>query len=179
MGIAELLAERPAPGLRVLLVSCGAEETLQDGIRGFVARHRDELEQDSTWFVNLDTIGSPHLVMLEAEGPIWMESYSGPWLSDLLAERAESVGVALHRGFRARASTDSVIPSRAGYATATLVSMTDWRSPANYHLPSDIPANLDYGTVIDATRLIHDVARLLAERAPGRSGGQRGAHLSS
>ena len=32
------------PGLRVLLVSCGAEETLQDGIRAFVARHRDELD---------------------------------------------------------------------------------------------------------------------------------------
>ena len=53
----------------------------------------------------------------------------------------------MERGFRARASTDSVIPSRAGYPTATLVSLTDWHSLANYHLPSDIPANLDYATV--------------------------------
>jgi len=37
-----------------------------------------------------------------------------------------------------------VIPSRAGYATATLVSITVWRAPANYHLPSDVPENLDY-----------------------------------
>jgi hypothetical protein len=55
-----------------------------------------------------------------------------------------------------------VIPSRAGYATATLVSMTDWRSPANYHLPSDVPANLDYSTVARATRLVHEIARALA-----------------
>ena len=71
---------------------------------------------------------------------------------------AERLEIPLERGFRARASTDSVIPSRAGYPIATLVSITDWRSPANYHLPSDIPANLDYGTVADATRLVYEVA---------------------
>jgi Iap family predicted aminopeptidase len=57
-----------------------------------------------------------------------------------------------------------VIPSRAGYPTATLVSMTDWRSPANYHLPSDIPANLDYATVAEATRLVYELAQTLAAR---------------
>jgi hypothetical protein len=164
LAIAELARERPVPGVRLLLVSCGAEETLQDGIRAFIARHRHELDPQSTWFVNLDTVGSPHLVMLEGEGPIWMEDYTGTWLSDLLAERAQRLGVSLRRGFRARASTDSVIPSRAGYATATLVSITDWLSPANYHLPSDVPANLDYSSVADAALLVHDLALALAER---------------
>lgn len=164
VALAELLREGPVPGLRVLLVSCGAEETLQDGVRAFLARHRAELALGRTWFVNLDTVGSPHLVLLEAEGPVWMEPYAGAWLRDLLAARAERAGIALQRGFRARASTDSVIPSRAGHPTATLVSMTDWRAPANYHLPSDIPANLDYGTVADATRLVYELARALVER---------------
>ncbi|HEX7610309.1 MAG TPA: M28 family peptidase, partial [Solirubrobacteraceae bacterium] len=161
VGLAELMREAPAP-LRVLLVSCGAEETLQDGVRAFMSRHGGELDPQSTFFVNLDTVGSPHLVMLEAEGPVWMESYAGPWLRDLVAARAERLGTTLHRGFRARASTDSIIPSRAGYATATIVSMTDWRSPANYHLPSDVPANLDYATVARATRLVYEVAHALA-----------------
>jgi Peptidase family M28 len=162
VALAELLREQPLPGLRVLLVSCGAEETLQDGVRAFVARHRHELEPGRTWFANLDTVGSPHLVSLEAEGPVWMESYTGPWLRDLLATCAERIDVELQRGFRARASTDSVIPSRAGYPIVTLVSMTDWRSPANYHLPSDVPANLDFNTVADATRLVYELARSLA-----------------
>jgi Peptidase family M28 len=170
VALAELLHESPVPGMRVLLVSCGAEETLQDGIRAFLARHRHELEPGRTSFINLDTVGSPHLVMLEAEGPIWMESYSGPWLRDMLAEGAQALGIELYRGFRARASTDSVIPSRAGYPTATLVSMTDWRSPANYHLPSDIPANLDYGSVEEAVRLVHDLVGRLAVRAKDAAG---------
>jgi hypothetical protein len=161
VALAELLREQPVPGLRVLLVSCGAEETLQDGIRAFVSSHRDELDPARTAFVNLDTVGSPHLVMLEAEGPVWMESYAGPWLRDLVEAHAERLGVGLLRGFRARASTDSVIPSRAGYAIATIVSVTDWMSPANYHLPSDVPANLEYASVADATRLVYSVAQEL------------------
>ncbi len=170
VALAELLRDEPLPGLRVLLVSCGAEETLQDGIRAFIARHRHELDPASTTFVNLDAVGSPHLVMLEAEGPVRMEEYEGPWLRDLLAERARSLEIDLHRGYRARASTDSVIPSRAGYPIATLVSMTDWRAPANYHLASDIPANLDYRTVLDAVRLVYDIAASLT-RANAPSGG--------
>jgi Peptidase family M28 len=164
VALAELLREHPVAGMRVLLVSCGAEETLQDGVRAFMASHRHELEAERTWFVNLDTVGSPHLVMLEGEGPVWMESYAGASLRDLVAARAEALGIQLERGCRARASTDSVIPSRAGYPIATLVSMTDWRTLANYHLPSDVPANLDYATVADATRLVHDVARALGEQ---------------
>jgi hypothetical protein len=162
VALAEQLAEQPIAGVRVLLVSCGAEETLQDGIRAFMARHRHELPPERTRFVNLDTVGSPHLVMLEGEGPVWMEHYPGPWLRDLLADSAQRLGVGLERGFRARSSTDSVIPGRGGYPIATLVSITDWRCPANYHLPSDIPANLDYGTVADATRVVYDLARELA-----------------
>jgi hypothetical protein len=43
------------------------------------------------------------------------------------------------------------------------VSLTDWHSLANYHLPSDVPANLDFGTVADATRLVYELARSLTE----------------
>lgn len=162
VAVAELLRERPIAGLRVLLVSCGAEETIQDGICAFMARHRDELDPASTRFLNLDTVGSPHLVLVDAEGLVRLEEYHGPWLADLVQRRAQELGIPLHRGYRFRVSTDSVIPSRAGYPTATLVSMTDWRAQANYHLPSDTPDNLDYETVADATRLVYAVAGSLA-----------------
>ena len=48
VALAELLAELPPAGLRVLLVSCGAEETLQDGVRAFLAHHRHELDSAGT-----------------------------------------------------------------------------------------------------------------------------------
>ena len=169
VALAELLAERPLTGVRVLLVSCGAEETLQDGIRAFIASHGQELATDRTWFLNLDMIGSPHLAMLEGEGPIWMEEYAEPSFRDLVADVAEQQGTALERGFRARASSDSIIPSRAGYPTAFLVSLTDWRVPANYHLMSDVPKNLDYETIARATELAYGVAERLAAHPGGGS----------
>ena len=162
VALAELLREQPVPGVRVLLVSCGAEETLQDGIRAFMARHGDELPRGSTYVLNYDTVGSPHLAMIEAEGPVWMERYPGAPFRDLVAQCATRCGVAIERGLRARASSDSVITARAGHPTATLVSLTDWRAPANYHLPSDVPENLDYATIADAARVGHLTAVELA-----------------
>ena len=165
VALAELLREQPVPGLRVLLVSCGAEETLQDGIRAFMARHRSELPRGSTYVLNFDTVGSAHLAMIEAEGPFWMERYPGAPFRDLVAQCAARCGVAIERGLRARASSDSVITARAGHPTATLVSLTEWRAPANYHLPSDIPENLDYATIADAARVGHFTAVELARAA--------------
>jgi Zn-dependent M28 family amino/carboxypeptidase len=157
-----MLAERPPPGLRVLIASCGAEESLQDGIRAFMRRHRDELPTGRTWVVNLETIGSPKLAMIEGEGPLRMCDYRDPSFRDLVARRAEEAGLALERDLRSRSSTDSVIPSRAGHPTATISSVTDWRSLANYPWPSDTPENLDYGTVADAVTLTYAVAEALA-----------------
>jgi len=169
VALAEMVRERPLGDLRLLLVSCGAEETLQDGIRAFVASHRHELVGGQTWFLNLDGVGSPHLLMLEAEGPIWMEEHTDPAFRDLVEEVAREQGTELERGLRARASTDTVIPSREGHPSDFIGSITDWRLPANYHLMSDTPENLDYGAVARATALAYGVAARLAAHAPPRA----------
>lgn len=156
--LAQMLRDQPLDDLEVWLVSCGAEETLQDGIRAFVTRHRAELDDGETWVLNCDTVGSPHLVMLEGEGPFWMEDYTDPKFRDLVEQCATGEKIDLERGLRARSSTDSIIPSRAGWPTATLVSLTDWRGLANYHLMSDTPDKIDYSTVADATQLAYATA---------------------
>lgn len=166
VALAELLRREPLRGLGVMLVSCGAEETLQDGVRAFLDAHRAELDPLHTWFLALDPVGSPHLVMLEGEGPIWMEDYSDPSFRDLIESLAGEMGIELERGLRARASSDAIIPSRAGYPTALLGSITPWRMPANYHLLSDVPDNLSYPTIADAVLLAHAVAGRLAAGEP-------------
>lgn len=161
VALAERLKAEPVAGLRVVLASCGAEEAFQEGIRAFMRRHAQELPRGRTWVVNFETVGSPALALLEGEGPLVMRDYTDPGFRDLVARRAEEAGVALERDLRSRASTDSVIPSRAGLPTATLSSVTPWRSLANYHWPSDVPENLDYGTVADAVTVAHAVAEAL------------------
>jgi len=75
VAVAEALRDRPVPGLRVILASCGAEEILQGGIYGFCERRLAPLDREHTWVLNLDTVGSPSLVLLEGEGPVIMEDF--------------------------------------------------------------------------------------------------------
>lgn len=164
VAIAEALHARPIQGLDVWIVSTGAEETLQDGIRAFMARHGEEVQRRGAVTLNFETVGSPHLGLLEGEGPLWMEDYRGPWLRDTIASIARDRGIELERGLRARSSTDSVITSRAGLPSACLVSLTDWRALANYHLRTDVPENLDYTTIANAARLGVAVAESLGGR---------------
>ena len=162
VALAERLRERPVEELRVLFVSCGAEEVLQGGIHGFAARWFPRLDRERTWVLNLDTVGSPELILLEGEGPIVMEDYCDRRFRDLVARAAERSGYPIRRGMRSRASTDAVVASRAGYPTATLTSWDRYKALSNYHQPSDTPENLDYRTVARAVEVGEAVARELA-----------------
>jgi hypothetical protein len=162
VAIAERLRSDPIPGLRVLLASCGAEEVVQGGIYGFARRHFPELDRERTWFLNLETLGSPKLILLEGEGPVVMEDYHDRDFRDLIGRVAQRADVPMRRGMRARNSTDAVLPSRAGYPTATLASMTRYKTLAHYHQISDTPENVDYRTVRQALVVTEAVARELA-----------------
>jgi len=162
VALAERLLAEPIEGIRVLLVSCGAEEVLQGGIYGFAARHFSALDRERTWFLSLETVGSPELVMLEGEGPVVMEDYHDRSFRDLVARAADRADAPLRRGMRARNSTDAVIPSRAGYPTATLASFDRYKALSNYHQMTDTPENLDYTTVLHALVVAEATARELA-----------------
>jgi Peptidase family M28 len=162
VALAERLRQEPVGGLRVMLASCGAEEVLQGGIHGFGKRHFPTLDRDRTWFLNLETVGSPKLLLLEGEGPVVMEDYHDREFRDLVARAADRAGTPLRRGMRSRNSTDAVIPSRAGYPTTTITSMDRYKALSHYHKMSDTPENVDYTTVIQALTLTEAVVRELA-----------------
>jgi hypothetical protein len=164
VALARALRDEPVEGLRVMLVSCGAEETLQEGVRAFGRRHFGRLSPDRTWFLNLESLASPDLVPLEAEGSLVMRDYD-PEFTDLVCECASEVGPPLRRGSRSWTSTDGCVPNIAGYPTATLVSLTPWKMLANYHWPTDVPENVDYEAVERAARVAERVVRRLAQGA--------------
>jgi hypothetical protein len=162
VALAEALRHKPVEGLRVVLASCGAEEVLQGGVYAFCERHLAPLDRERTWVLNVDTVGSPGLVMLEGEGPIVMEDFFDVTWRDLIAAVAERERIPIRRGMRARTSTDSVVPSRMGLPTACLVSVDRYKSLSNYHQPSDVPENLSYPTIACAADLAEAMARELA-----------------
>jgi hypothetical protein len=163
VALAEAFRERPVAGVRVVLASCGAEEVLQGGVYGFARRHLAALDRDSTWVLNLDTVGSPELAMLEGEGAFVMEDYFDRGLRDLCARIAARDGIPMRRGMRASTSTDSVVTSRMGIPTLCLTSMNRHKALENYHSPADTPEKLSWNTVACATDLTESVTRALAK----------------
>jgi Zn-dependent M28 family amino/carboxypeptidase len=161
VALAERLRDRPVRGVRVLLVSLGAEEQLQGGIYGFMARHRPELDRERTYFLNFDTVGSPELIMLEGEGTTVMEDYYHRPFRDLVARAAERADAPLRRGMRSRNSTDAVLMSRARYPTACFSSIDRHKALSNYHQMSDVPEHLVYETVMHAVTVAESVVREL------------------
>jgi Zn-dependent M28 family amino/carboxypeptidase len=163
VALARSLGERPMPGVRVLLLSTGSEESFMEGMQGFVRRHRATLDPASTTVLCLECVGSPTLTLVEAEGMLRMRYYSHP-ARERLASAASAAGAELVRGLRTVAATDALVAMRNGYAAATLASIDATGFPSNYHWSSDTPENLDWGTMERAFAVTDRFVRLGAER---------------
>jgi hypothetical protein len=169
IALARALRERPVEGLRVLLVSCGAEESLQEGMQGFARRHFPALSPLSTRVLCLETLGSGDLTLAESEGMVVRRHFDRD-LKDLVWDCARAAGVRLQRGYHLVFASDGLIALRAGYRTALLGSLNEHKVPANYHWPTDVPENVDYDGVADSVTLTEAVIRRLA--ADGGSTGE-------
>jgi hypothetical protein len=160
---AELTAEPPPADLRVVLLSTGAEESFSEGMKAFGERHFADLPTASTFFLCLESTGSPHLLVLRGEGFLRVVDYPERSLA-LLDGLAEELGIELVPNLRLHNGTDGMESLNAGYESAVLASCTDLKQPANYHWPNDVAANVDFGTVADGIRLSVATIRRLGER---------------
>jgi hypothetical protein len=163
LALAERLLAAPTESTRVILLSAGAEESFSEGIRAFGERHFPELPRESTFFLCVDTVGSPTLNVLRGEGFLRMHEYP-PHALALIDGLAEELGIETVPNLRLRNGTDGLEPLAAGYPTVALCSVTELKQPANYHWPTDVPENVDYGTLADAIRLSEAVIHRLDER---------------
>jgi hypothetical protein len=162
IALARALAERPVNSVRVMLVST-SEEALCEGMRAFADRHFGQLPKDETFFLTIDTVGSPHLLVLRGEGTFGITDYPARSVA-LLDGLARELGIWLFPNLRLRNATDGLYPLAAGYQCAALCSCTRIKQPANYHWPTDVPDNVDLRTLADAIRLVEAVIHRLDER---------------
>jgi Peptidase family M28 len=162
LAIARALAEQPPENTRVLFLST-SEEALCEGMGLFMERHATELPIDSTFFLCLDTVGSPNLLVLRGEGMLNLREYPAPSI-ELLDSMADELGIEMpFRNLRLRNATDGIFPLAAGYQCVSVASCNHWKNPSNYHWKTDTPDRVDYGTVAEAVRLSEAVIRELDE----------------
>ncbi|MBM3666493.1 MAG: Zn-dependent exopeptidase M28 [Actinobacteria bacterium] len=159
IALARALAEDPTSSVRVLFLST-SEEALCEGMGLFMDRHAHELPPESTFFLCLDTIGSPKLTVLRGEGMLAMRDYPPESLA-LIDSEAERLGIELVPNLRLRNATDGVFPLHAGYQCVSVCSVNRLKNPSDYHWPTDTPENVHYDTLADAIRLAEAVIRRL------------------
>jgi Peptidase family M28 len=163
LALARRLVEEPPENLRVILLSAGAEESFSEGIKAFGERHFPNLSRESTFFLAVDSIGSPHLLVLRGEGFLKVREYPSRALA-LMDGLAEELDIWLFPNLRLHNGTDGMEPLAAGYETASLCGCNELKNPSNYHSASDLAKNVDYGAVADGIRLIEAAVRRLNER---------------
>jgi hypothetical protein len=164
LAVARRLLADPPRDIRVILLSTGAEESFSEGIKAFGERHFDELPRGSTFFLSIDQVGSgSHLLVLRGEGFLKIQEYP-PRALELMDGLAEELGIPLFPNLRLHNGTDGLEPLAAGYETASLCGCDDLKQPGNYHWPSDVSEQVEFGTIADAVRLTEAAVRRLDER---------------
>jgi len=167
LAMAEQLARQPVAGVRLLLLSTGSEESFMEGMRGFVRRHRSELDPARTRFLALECVGSPHLILIEGEGMLRMRDYDSSLRDELQAAAAEAQ-VPLWRGLRLGAGGTDALPAlRSGYRAACIAACTELKVPANYHWKTDVAENLCWRTIEQAALLATRLLRRVGEAQAG------------
>ncbi len=161
LAVGRRLAEEPVQGVRVLLVSTGSEESFEEGMSAFVARHEHELDRETTDIIVLDTVGSPRLILMEGEGMIVKRPYDAA-LKDTIEAAARDAGEPLIREHWLSFGSDALIALRRGYRTALIASFDEHKLPTNYHQPTDTADRVDYATVASAAQVTEATVRRLA-----------------
>jgi hypothetical protein len=163
LALARRFAAEPPEGIRVILLSTGSEESFSEGIKAWGERHFVELPRESTFFCCLESIGSPHLLVLRGEGFLKMYEYPERALAFVDGLAAE-MGIPLVPNLRIRAGTDGLEPLAANYETVALCSCDDLKQASNYHWPTDVAANIEYGTLEEAINLSQEAVRRLGNQ---------------
>jgi hypothetical protein len=158
LGVAHDLRADDVTGVRAILLSTGSEETMMEGMQGFLRTHRDRLDPSRTLVVCLDAVGWDRLVVRRSEGVL--RSYrTDPRVLDEMVDAARAAGVDLAPAAPFAVPTDGLAARWAGLPTVFVGSHAADGGYPNYHRPADAPENVNLDAVDGARRLCTELIR--------------------
>jgi peptidase M28-like protein len=170
LSLAEELGANPPAHLDVWVLLTGAEECLQEGMRSFVRAHRGELDRETTYFVNVDTVGHGNVRFEVGAG--WVITYH---LDRRLVELCNAIATADREDsnrYQARPlvhglAGDSMPPRIAGFPATAITCLNDLNYVPGYHTRDDIPDRVDPAALDRAHGFALELVRAL-DRDVGR-----------
>jgi Peptidase family M28 len=169
LSAADDLRTAPPTNLDIWVVLTGSEESFCEGMRAFVRRHRAELDRDTTYFVNVDSVSHGAVAYEVSQGAV----ISIPHDPELI-ELCEALTVAhtdptpTPRPIRHPLLDDALPPRIRRYRAITLRTTDEHGNLAPwYHTHGDVPDRVDPDVLTRATEFVISLARLL-DRDAGR-----------
>lgn len=147
LSLAAELDRTKLENLDVWVVVTGGEESLFEGMRSFLRKHGKRLDPATTWIVNVDSVGRGDVRFATGEGLAVTFEY-GSRLTELCEAIAEADREG-HTRYRAAPlshgfATDALAARVRRYRATTITCLEpDSVLPANYHLPTDLPAAIE------------------------------------
>jgi hypothetical protein len=178
LALARRLRDEPIAGLRVLLVSCGSEESNSEGMQAFGRRHFGALPRERTQVIAVECLGSGNVTIAESEGFV-VPHYYDAGLKDLATECARRLGVPVRRNLHIAFASDAQIALHGGYRAMVLGSTDELKLPSNYHKPTDTADNLDFECLDQAVDVLEATVRELAGGAQERASSDRATATAS
>ncbi len=162
LSLAEALAARPIEDADVWLVATGSHEAWMSGMRYLLRSARPA--RDTTFFLNLESVGAGDLHFLEREGFL----HAMPAGKQLLAAAREA---GPEHGVKAGALravlSEAHIPLSRGYEALTVMGLDEGGIPCHWHRADDRVTAVDEGKITRAAAFAEAVLR--------RVGGGHGA----
>jgi hypothetical protein len=156
------LAAQPLPGVEVILVFTGCEESGMGGMTAFLAGAA--LDPQRTLVLGLDHLGGDVPIVLSAEATLLEHAYR-PEDVALAEAGAARAGLEPPERWRLGTWTDPVLARLSGLPAISLLSM----GPGylrEQHLPTDVPDRVDWDCVQRCARIAGGIAEEVAARAP-------------
>ena len=170
LSLAEELDADPPANLDVWVLLTGGEECLQEGMRSFVRAHRADLDRETTYFLNLDTVGDGTVRFEACAG--WVVTYR---LDRRLVELCAAIATADRESsdrYQARPlihglAGDSMPPRVAGFPATAITCLNSLNYVPDRHTPNDTPDRVDAAALDRAHSFALELVRAL-DRDVGR-----------
>jgi hypothetical protein len=166
---AQRLKEDPPANVDAWVVLTGSNESLGEGMRAWVRRHKDELDRDRTVIVNVNgaSYGTVHYEL--SEGPVITYGLD-PELIELCEALASSTAndEARSRPLRSPFATEALPARVRGLRAISLIGADHGLLPPTFHAHEDTPETVDATSQERMTDFVVSLARLL-DRGAARS----------
>jgi acetylornithine deacetylase/succinyl-diaminopimelate desuccinylase-like protein len=155
------VAAEPLADTEVIAVVPGCEEAGMGGMAAWMRAEGRALDPRSTLVLGLDTLGAGEPMVVSAEGPLWAVRFRDEDIA-LVDRGAAAAGEPPPRRFRIGGFTDPALARLAGLPAVSLLSLAG-NGFSNYHLPTDVPENVDWDGVGRCLAIAEGTARVWAD----------------